>query len=371
MSNLRTTPESLSAPPPAFDLGRLQQFMPRVLGDFSAATTMLACAVGDRVGLFEELRSAGPSTADQLAGRSGIDVRWLRQWLATLAAAGYLEYQPEGGLFSIPPEHHALLADQGGGMTLAGGLELLLGFAGAAHEIVRSIRAGRGVPQSAYEPHVQAGMDRMSAPWFETLLVQQWLPAVPGLPERLRAGMRVADVGGGSGRALIALAKAFPRSTFWGYDVFPPALARAQANLAAAGLAGRVEVAELGVAGGMPGRFDLITSFNSLHDFRDQTAGLKAIRESLMREGLYLILESACSDKLEENLNPLGAMLYGTSFLYSTPVSLANGGCGAGAILAETGLLELCRAAGLRARRLPTTNPMHALYEARPWEATK
>jgi SAM-dependent methyltransferase len=365
MSSATTSLENIDAVQSDVDMARLQKFMETVFRNFSAAMTTLACALGDHLGLFQTLAAGGPATSTELATRTGTDERCLKQLLSALAAADYIQYESQGQLFSLPSEHAALLADEGGMMCLAGGFQLLLSFAGAADEIIESFYTRCGVPQAAYEPNLQGGMDRMSAPWFENLLVQQWLPSLPQLRTKLNAGIRVADVGCGSGRALINLAKAFPASQFTGYDMFKPALARAMDHAAEAGVSARIRFVHLDVTRGIPDGYDLVTSFNSLHDMADQLAGLRAIRRSLNPDGLYLILESACSDKLEENIGPLGAILYATSLFYSTPVSIANGGDGSGAILPEGIIRELCTSAGLHVRRLPTMNPMHALYEAK------
>jgi SAM-dependent methyltransferase/predicted transcriptional regulator len=339
-----------------------------ILGNFSAAMSTLACAVGDRVGLFKVLATGGPATSTELATRTGTDERCVRQWLSTLASGGYLEYEPEGERFALPTKHTALLVDDGGMLSLVGGFQLLLAFAGAADQIAESFFTGRGVPQLAYEPDLQRGMERMSAPWFEHLLVQHWLPSVPELLSRLQAGIRVADVGCGSGRSLITLAKTFPASEFTGYDVFGPALSRARKNAEHAGVSTRIRFVQLDVTHGIPDTYDLVTTFNSLHDIADQVAGLEAIRRTLTPDGSYLILESSCSDKLEENFGPLGTILYATSLFYSTPTSIANGGDGSGAILSEDMIHRLCTASGFYVRRLSVTNPMHALYEAKVME---
>lgn len=364
MSNQLTTSAEPSEDPSTLDIPRLRTFTEKVLDDFSGAMTCLACALGDRLGLFEALAAVGPSTSSDLARHTSTDERGLKQWLCTLVAAGYLDYEPKHNMYSLPIEHSAVLADEGSLFALAGGFQLLLGFAGAADRIRNSLQSGCGVEQSSYEPSLQSGMERMSTPWFEHLLVQQWLASVPGLVNRLEAGIRVADVGCGAGRATITLARTFPASEFTGYDMFRPAVDRARDNLKRAGGMCNLHFIERDITTGLRGSYDLVTSFNSLHDIAHQDTGLIHIRRSLAPGGSYLILESSCSEKLEENVNVIGTILYGTSFFYSTPVSLANGGQGFGAILPERSVRDLCRAAGLNVRRVATTNPMHALYEA-------
>jgi SAM-dependent methyltransferase len=351
---------------PALDIARLQTFSEKVMHDFAAAMVALACAVGDRLGLFRALADSGNVSLSTLAELTRMDDRLLREWLRTLTAAGYLYYDAADQTYSLPAELAELLATEDGAMRLAGGFQLLLGLAGPIEQITKAFRSGRGVTQSAYPDHLWQGMERMSAAWFDNFMVQQWLPAA-GLLPRLRSGIRVADLGCGSGRALLRLATEFPASSFVGYDAFPGTLARARNNARLAGLENRVFFRELDITGGIPERFDLIMTLNSLHDVVDLPLGIQAIRRALLPGGSWLILEGNCSDKLEDNLGTLGTILYGTSLFYNTPVSLAGGGPGEGALaLPESKMRRLCEAARFELRRLSVPNPMHALYQAFP-----
>jgi SAM-dependent methyltransferase len=351
---------------PSLDIARLQTFSEKVMRDFSSAMTALACAVGDRLGLFRALADAGDVTVAQFAELTRTDERLLREWLRTLTAAGYVQYDSATQAFSLPPELAELLANEHGAMRLAGGFQLLLGLAAPIEQIMEAFCERCGVLQSAYSDDLWQGMERMSAAWFDDFMVQQWLPAA-GLIPRLRSGIRVADLGCGAGRALLRLATEFPASSFTGYDAFEGTLARARNNVRWARLEYRVSFAQLDVCTGIPENFDLIMTLNSLHDIVDLPAALQAIRSALLPGGSWMILEGNCSDKLEENLGVLGSILYGTSLFYNTPVSLAGGGPGEGAMaLPESKLRRLCEAGGFELRRLPLPNPMHALYQAFP-----
>jgi SAM-dependent methyltransferase len=341
--------------------------MRQVLGDLSGAMVSLLCAAGDRLGLFGAL-AAGPGTSAELAARAGVSERYLREWLSALACAGYLDYDPGEERFSLPPEHALMLAQEGGPMFLGGGYEQLLGLTRPLDLLVGAFRDGGGVAQDAYGEHLPSGMERMSASWFENALVPQWLSLLPGVVARLEDGAAVADVGCGSGRAVTVLAGAFPRSRFVGYDVFTPALERARERAAALGLDGRVRFVPHDVQGGLPEQFDLITTFDSVHDFTDPVAGLSAIRRALRPGGTYLLVEMNCSDRLEENAGPVGALLYATSVLYNLPVTRARGGEGLGTLgLPEARVRRLCAEAGFGSvRRLPVTNPFNVLYDVKP-----
>ena len=357
---------SIEATRPSLDFAKLQTFSEKVMGDFSSAMAALACAVGDRLGLFRALAASESITLSGLANLTRTDEPLLREWLRTLTAAGYLRYDPQSQTFSLPAELAELLANEDGIMRLGGGFQLLLGLARPIEQIVEAFRNGGGVLQSSYSEDLRQGMERMSASWFDNLMVQQWLPAA-GLLPRLRQGIRVADVGCGAGRAVLKLAAEFPASSITGFDAFPGALSRARGNARQAGLEKKVSFKELDITSGIPDTFDLILNLNSLHDVVDLPAGIRAIRRALDPGGSWLILEGNSSDKLEDNLGPLGTILYGTSLFYNTPVSLSAGGQGEGAMgLPETKLRRLSEAAGFELRRLPLPNPMHALYQAVP-----
>lgn len=357
---------SVEAIRPPLDIAKLQACSDKVMRDFSSAMAAFACAVGDRLGLFTALATAGSATLTDLADLTRTDPPMLREWLRTMTAAGYIHYDPPSQTFSLSPELAELLVHEDGMMRLGGGFQLLLGLAGPIERIMQAFRDGSGVPQSAYPTDLWQGMERMSASWFDNFMVQQWLPAA-GVIARLRSGIRVADVGCGAGRAVLRLATDFPASSFTGYDAFEGTLARARNNARHAGLENKVSFMQLDITAGIPEMFDVVMTLNSLHDVVDLPAALHAIRSALLPGGSWLILEGNCSEKLEDNLGPLGTILYGTSFFYNTPVSLAGGGQGEGAMaFPESKLRRLCESAGFTLRRLPVPNPMHALYQAFP-----
>lgn len=198
--------------------------------------------------------------------------------------------------------------------------------------------------------------------------MQEWIPAVPKVQAKLERGALAADVGCGRGRALIRLAQAFPKSRFVGYDAFEPTIGRARANAEAAGVADRVRFERRDVVEGLPEQYDLIVTFDVVHDAVDPGGLLRAIRRGLRPDGTYLLLEINCSDKLEENLGQLGTLFHGYSILYCLTSSLAEGGEGLGTLgLPESKVRELAAEAGFRAvRRLPLENPFNVLYEVEP-----
>jgi SAM-dependent methyltransferase len=320
------------------------------------------------LGLFKDLAAHGPATSDALASRMGMNERYAREWLGGMASAGYLEYEPATRRFTLPPEHAPALAQEGGPVFFGGIYQELPAVTGVLDQLTIAFRAGGGVPQSAYNDQMWDGLERFSSIWFENLLTPQWLPAMPDVQAKLEHGAQVADVGCGRGRALIKLAQTFPNSRYMGYDVFGPTIERAMANARAAGVADRVRFAQRDVSKGLPEQYDVITTFDVVHDAVDPVGLLRTIRQGLRLDGVYVCLDINCSEKLEENSGPLGALFYGFSVLYCLTTSLAGGGMGLGTLgFHEPKVRELCAEAGFsHVRRVPLDNPFNNLYEIRP-----
>lgn len=351
----------------AIDQAKLEAFVGKALGDTSGLMTTVLAAIGDRLGLFKSLATHGPARSVELAARAGLNERYTREWLGGMASAGYLEYDPASGRFTLPPEHAPALAQEAGPVFFGGVHQEILGVLPAIPRVIEAFRHGGGVPQSAYGDDFYAGIERFTAGWFENLLLPVWLPAVAAAQVKLERGCRVADVGCGRGRALIALAQAYPSSRYTGFDVHGPTIAQASANATAAGVADRVTFVQIDAAHGLPEQYDLITTFDVVHDAVDPRGLLRAIRTALAADGLYLCLEINCSDRLEENTGPLGALFHGFSVLYCMTSSLAGGGEGLGTVgLPEAKLRELVGEAGFGSvERVPLENPFNSLYVAR------
>ena len=358
----------------AVDQAKMEACTHRVLEDTSAMTVTIMAYLGDRLGLFKDLATNGSATSTQLAKRADINERYAREWLSAMACAGYLEYDPESSCFTLPPEHVPVLAQEYGPFFFGGVHQALIGDLAVLDQIEQAFRDGTGVPQSAYPDTVWCGVERFTGSWFENSLVQEWIPAVPEVQAKLQNGTdmahvcSVADVGSGWGRALIKMAQAFPNSRYVGYDIYEPSVAEANAKADAAGVSDRVSFTQLDVVKGLPEQHDVITTFDVLHDMADPRQALRAIRQGLKPDGSYLLLEINSSDKLEENLGPLGAMLYGISVLYCMNVSLASDGEGLGTCgLPPSKVREFCEEAGFSTvRQLPLENPMNILYEVKP-----
>jgi SAM-dependent methyltransferase len=357
-----------TASPGPFDQARADAFVGKVLGDTVGLATTAMASIGDRLGLFKDLATHGPSTSAELAGRTSTHERYVREWLAAMANAGYLEYDPPTRQYTLPPEHAPVLSHEAGPVFFGGVHQEFVGLLAPFEQLLGHIRSGGGLGLSDYPDTMYEGIDRFTTGWFENLLIPVWLPLVPQVLRKLQDGARVADVGCGRGRALIKLAQAFPESRFVGYDIHGPNVDRAIENVRAAGVADRITIRHADAAEGLSGRYDLVTTFDVVHDAVNPRGMLGAIHESLQQDGTYLCLEINCSDKPEQNQGPIGALLQSCSVLLCLTLSLAGDGEGLGTLgLHEPKLRELATEAGFsNVRRVPMDNPFNSLYEVTP-----
>lgn len=345
------------------DQAAVEEFAGRALGDVAGAMATILCAVGDKLGLFAALEGA-PATAAELAKRAAVDERYALEWLRGLTAARYLRQDAEER-FSLPDAHAPVLAHEGGVAFFGGAYQELAGMLPTLGRLEEAFKRGGGVPQAAYHDDTYTGMARFTQAWFDHHLLGTWLPLLPELRAKLETGIRWGDVGCGAGRAVIRLAEQYPASTFTGYDVFPAQVARARSAAEAAGVSDRVRFEVLDAAKGLPTTFDVISTFDVVHDAIDPAALVSSIRRALVDDGTYLMLEINCADDHADNEGPLATVLYGFSVLYCMTTSLAHGGAGLGTCGCPPAVVEgLGRDAGFSSvREVPIDNPFNRLYE--------
>ncbi|MEV4740977.1 class I SAM-dependent methyltransferase [Streptomyces sp. NPDC049555] len=348
-----------------------QSFVTRFMADVGGGMVAALCALGVRLGLFRALADAGPSRSTELAARTGLDERYVREWLHGLAAAAYLRTDATGEVFSLPPENAAVLAHEESPFFMGGAARLVPALGSMLGPVATAFRTGDGIAPERYPGELFHTMWQMSGSWLGTLLLPQWVPAVEGLAERLAAGAPVAHIGSGGGRALVLLAGAYPRSRFTGYDELPLNVEHARQEAVGAGVADRVEFVHGRATDLLPGKGDhaLVLALDVLHDAPDPAQALTAVRAALADDGVLLLLESNGADAPTGNRGPAAALLYGASVLYSLPTARAAGAAEPAGMLGltEARLRALCAGAGLsRVRRLPAPTPLNALYEIRP-----
>jgi SAM-dependent methyltransferase len=348
------------------DWGKVKAFAGLMMNDLGAAMQGALTYIGDRLQIFKSLADAGAVTSAELAERTGLNERYLREWLGAMTAAKYIAYDSATSRYSMSPENAMILANEESPFYMGGFMQMIVPEVGMAPKLVESFRTGKGLPQSEYPPEVFEAIERGSAPMYRHQLIRKWMPAMPQVVERLNAGGTALDVGCGSGRAVIALATAYPNARIFGYDAHPGSVERARANAKAAGVADRVSFDVVDCTKLPADQFDFIGTFDVIHDSVDPVGLLKSIRNALKADGTYLMVEVNVSNRPEDNINPMGRMMYSASTLYCMTVSLAHGGAGIGALMGEPKAHEMTTEAGFtQFRRLPVKDAFSVLYEIR------
>jgi 2-polyprenyl-3-methyl-5-hydroxy-6-metoxy-1,4-benzoquinol methylase len=346
-------------------MDEIMGFAFKVVGELGAALAGAHVYIGDRLGLFKTLASSGPVTTEQLAKATGLQERYLREWTAAMAASGFIDYDPAGATFALPAAKAAVLADEDSPVFVGGFAQMIPDHYTVIPGIIKAFHEGGGVPYTSYTADTFQGTERFFRPGYINFLVQQWVPAM-GMTEKLTQGARVADVGCGRGQAICTLAKAFPKSTFTGFDNHAPGIAAARDNAREQGVSANTSW-EVRASTELPqtAEFDLVTTLDSLHDMVDPHGAGKAICGALKPGGSWFIVEPNMSDKLEENLNPVGRVFYSVSMLQCMTASLAHGGAGYGAGMGPANIERVAREAGFRKfESLPIENPFNHYFLA-------
>lgn len=330
------------------DKEKSTRFMLKVVGDVATSLAAGLMVVGDQAGLFRQMAGAGPIGAEALAERSGVRLRYVQEWLAAMAGAGYVEYDAAGDLFTLPDEHAQFLIDPGSEYYLGGLYGSLPGLMAMAPKLAEAFRSGSGISFADYGAGLPRALEVMNRPVYEARLVKSWLPAMPEVMARLLAGGRALDVGCGTGVVPLTLAKAFPSATVAGLDLDAPSIDIARGYARDAGLEGRVSfLAQPLEALPAAPAWDLISTFDVMHDLPDPVGAMQHIRATLAAGGTYLMVEPKVGDDLQSNLaNPFARMFYGISCLHCVPQSLAQGGLGLGACWGEKRARALAAQAG-------------------------
>jgi len=331
---------------PSFDASRSEAFAETMAGLFNGAATCLMISIGHRSGLFDTLARLEPSTSGVIAEAAGLNERYVREWLAAMVVSEIVEYDPSTETYHLPVEHAALLTRAAAPDNLAVTAQFFPVLGSVEDDLLECFRNGGGVPYEKYERFHEV-MAEDSGQTVVAPLIDRILPLAPGLIPKLEAGARVLDVGCGQGRALVALARRFPRSRFTGIDFSEEAIEMGRAEAGdLPNLALRVKnAADLDEAEA----YDVIFTFDAVHDQADPLRVLRNIHRALKADGIYLMQDIAGSSRLENNRNhPFGPLLYTISCLHCMSVSLAQGGTGLGAMWGEECAERMAREAGFR-----------------------
>ncbi|MBS1840463.1 MAG: methyltransferase domain-containing protein [Acidobacteria bacterium] len=351
----------------ALDMDKLHEFLGKALVDFGATFHAALVRIGDKLGLYKGLAAGGPQTPGELAKRTGTAERYVREWLSCQAAGGYVSYDAAAGKFYLTEEQAFAMADDTSPAFMPGAFQVALAATKAEERLAERFKNGGGLGWHEHHHELFEGTERFFRPGYAANLLSAWIPALEGVEEKLKAGARVADVGCGLGASTILMAKAYPKSEFYGYDYHDKSIEKAKQRAKDAGVDGNIQFG-VAMAKDFPAKeYDFVTFFDCLHDMGDPTGASAHVKNTIKKDGTWMIVEPMAGDKLEDNLNPIGRAFYGASTLLCTPASLSQEvGAALGAQAGEKRLKEVVTAGGFTRFRRAIQTPFNLIFEARP-----
>jgi len=343
---------------------KLNEFLGRALVDMGGAISASLILIGDQLGLYRTL-AQGAMTSAQLAAATQTSERYVREWLGNQSAGGYVDYDATTDRYSLSPEQALCMADPEGPVDVPGAYSVVEAVFHALERTKQNFRSGAGMEWGEHHPCLFHGTERFFRAGYNAHLLSEWLPALDGAVDRLRAGGKAADIGCGHGASTLLMARAFPAATFVGYDYHAPSIEVARQRAEEAGIGNaRFEVADAN--GYAEGGFDLIAFFDCLHDMADPVGAARHARQALKPDGICMLVEPFAGDTVASNLNPVGRLYYGASSQICVPVSLARKGPALGAQAGEARLRQVMTEAGFGRFRRATETPFNLVLEARP-----
>ena len=348
----------------SFEESKLNAFMDKVVGDMGAAIHATLIVIGDKLGLYKAMVGAGWLTPSELASRTKTAERYVREWLNANAASGYVRYDAETQRYELPPEQAFALTT----LDIPGAFHIISACFKDEPKITQAFRTGEGVGWHEHDGNLFFGTERFFRPNYETNLLTSWLPAFEGIEAKLKAGASVADVGCGHGASTLLMARAFPKSKFYGFDYHSGSIEYARHICARDGLQDQVTF-EVASSKSYPGNggYDLVAFFDCLHDMGDPTGAARHVLSTLKPDGYWMIVEPFANDRPEENHNPIGRIYYSASTMICTPASLAQEvGAALGAQAGEPRIRETVLGGGFTRFRRAAQTPFNLVFEARP-----
>ena len=348
------------------DLRKLEALTGKVMTDAAGAGAGLLAYIGDQTGVYRAMVALGRALPAQIASEAGVDERYLREWLGAQAAAGYVTFHGEDETWSLSPEQALVFAAEGHPACMQGYFQLNLSLASTYEKAVETFRTGAGRGWGEHSDCLFCGVGRFFETGYKTYLLEDWIPALDGVAEKLQRGAKVADVGCGHGSSTILMAQAWPLSRFEGLDFHAPSIAAARVHAEKAGVARNTVFKTAGAADYEGGGYDLVCLFDALHDMGDPVGAARHIRQSLKPDGALMLVEPLAGDSVAENLHLIGQIFYQGSTLICTPAARAQGELQLGAQAGEKRLTAVLLEAGFTRVRRATQTMTNMILEARP-----
>jgi 2-polyprenyl-3-methyl-5-hydroxy-6-metoxy-1,4-benzoquinol methylase len=352
----------------AIDQAKLEAFMGKMVGELGAAIGAALILLGDKLNLYKAMAGAGAMTPAQLANKTGTNERMVREWLNAQAAGGIVTFDAANGAYTLPEEHALAMAVEDSPVFLPGAYQVLASIMRDEPKIEQAFRTGKGMGWHEHDVCLFRGTERFFRPGYAAHLISEWIPALTGVEAKLKAGGTAADVGCGHGASTILMAKAFPKSHFYGFDYHDASISAAQLAAEEEGVADRITFA-VAPAKSFPKEgsgYDLVTFFDCLHDMGDPVGAARHVRQTLASEGSWMLVEPMAGDAVQENLNPVGRIFYCASTMICTPASLSQEvGAALGAQAGEKTLRKVLNEGGFTRVRRAAETPFNLVLEAR------
>ncbi|MEA3009958.1 MAG: hypothetical protein QOJ91_1650 [Sphingomonadales bacterium] len=341
----------------------LNDLIGKVIGDVAGSMSLFMAYLGDQAGVFKALDGAGRVTVEALAASTGLEPRYLREWLGSVCAAGYVRHHGEDETFSITAEQALVFTREGQPACMQGFFQLVVSQFAGHEKATETFTTGQGRPWGDHPQCLFCGTDRFFRPGYQANLIDNWIPALAGVEARLKAGGKVADIGCGHGSSTVLMAQAYPNSTIHGIDLHAPSIEAAREKAAAAGVT-NVEF-QVAKAQDFDGEgYDFACIFDALHDMGDPVGAARHIRDTLAPGGTFMLVEPMAGDAMADNMHPLGQIFYAASCTICTPNSLSQEvGLGLGAQAGEKRLAQVCREAGFTRVRRAAETPTNMVLE--------
>ncbi len=349
------------------DKSKLQEFMMKAVTDMASSLGAMSIILGDKLGLYKTMAKTGPITSEELSTQTNTAERYIREWLAGQAAAGYVTYNSINRKYVLPQENAMVLAYEDSPTFIMGAYQILRSVFKDEDKFIEIFKSGKGLRWGEHHHDLFEGTAKFFKPNYIGNLVQSWIPSLEGMEEKLKKGAKVADIGCGYGISTIIMAKEYPNSKFCGFDNHEPSIEAAKQLAQKDGLTNsRAEFTVVSINDSIRNDYDLIAFFDCLHDMADPIGVLKFAKQSMKEDGTCMIIEPMANDNTEDNLNLIGRIYYAASSIICVPNSLADNGIALGAQAGEKKIKEIAEKAGFTKFRRTSQTPFNIIYEAKP-----